>query len=639
MIKSIKIRNFKSIENMVFNFEAGNNIICLLGKNGSGKSTLFKAISFFFDNINKKFSDEIVVDKINPYIQKCTITITFDFHLLKIKSKNNQKLEPEFANLAKFSNYDEIEITMTQYKDGIITWSIDNSGVLQTIKNVFPLYYIDTRYLDLFSWDKLWKIINDLSISMPQIDEESIIKKFDETFEAVYGKKYTESKKILQSVFSENMISVDKYHFEDKLASAFSMRFGGKYFLINDRGLDFYSDGTNSFKYLVMLISLIPQISSTSCKFPIILVDEPEIGLHNTFICEFVSCVCRNIKQNALLFTSTHSPKIISEFANSREKYELYKINNYRLYSTINKMNLSWLESKALVSIKETECYFSDYLVYLEGETELQVFNNPDILSLYPKLSKVHFYAFDGNDSRMRNVYSNILNLGIGYKVIVDIDKILKYNQQTKKFKLANDGLLNPVKNNSKSKSDLFRFYKSTVDSEFDMCSVRTDIELLLKKEYNPVNDKHYLEGNYENLFKKISEYCEFNNFIVNRTTIEGELITLENIDKFLLFLDTLSLTKEGKDQHNEVRAIEDIKEKTAKVICECNGRTEMQNCAEITYKRIVGEKTSGWVSEWLKFYFDEFIGSARGEESKEQFIKDFPHLNNTLQIIESMVK
>ena len=171
------------------------------------------------------------------------------------------------------------------------------------------------------------------------------------------------------------------------------------------------------------------------------------------------------------------------------------------------------------------------------------------------------------------------------------------------------------------------------------MCSVRTDIELLLKKEYNPVNDKHYLEGNYENLIKKISEYCEFNNFIVNRTTIEGELITLENIDKFLLFLDTLSLTKEGKDQHNEVRAIEDIKEKTAKVICECNGRTEMQNCAEIKYKRIVGEKTSGWVSEWLKFYFDEFIGSARGEESKEQFIKDFPHLNNTLQIIESMVK
>ena len=72
---------------MTFDFEIGNNIICLLGKNGSGKSTIFKAINFFFDNINKKFSEEIAVDKINPYVQKCTITITFNFHLLKIKSK------------------------------------------------------------------------------------------------------------------------------------------------------------------------------------------------------------------------------------------------------------------------------------------------------------------------------------------------------------------------------------------------------------------------------------------------------------------------------------------------------------------------------------------------------------------------
>lgn len=623
---------------MVFNFETGNNIICLLGKNGSGKSTIFKAISFFFDNLNRKFSEEIVVDKINPYIQKCNITITFNYHLLKIKSKNNLKLEQQFDNLAKFSKFDEIEITMTQYKDGIITWNIDDSSVLQTIQKIFPLYYIDTRYLDLFSWDKLWKIINDLSISMPQIDEESILTKFDETFEAIYGKKYADSKEISQSVFSENMISVDKYHFEDKLASAFSIRFGGKNFLINDRGLDFYSDGTNSFKYLVMLISLIPQISSTSCKFPIILVDEPEIGLHNTFICEFVSCVCRNIKQNALLFTSTHSPKIISEFANSKEKYALYKVNNYRLYSTIRKMNLFWLESKALVSIKETECYFSDYLVYVEGETELQVFNNPYILSLYPKLSKVHFYSTDSNDSRLSNAYVNTLNLGIDYKVIVDIDKIINYN--CKKFKLKSDRFMNPVKNNIRNKSDLFMFYKSKCEREVDRESIIADIRSLLARTYESELNKHYFNnGDYDNLFRKISKYCNFYNFIVNRTTIEGELITLENIDKFLLFLDTLSLTKEGKNQHNEVRAIEDIKEKTAKVICECNGRTEMQNCAGITYKRIVGEKTSGWVSEWLKFYFDEFIGSAHVEESKEQFIKDFPHLNNTLQIIESMVK
>lgn len=307
----------------------------------------------------------------------------------------------------------------------------------------------------------------------------------------------------------------------------------------------------------------------------------------------------------------------------------------------IIKMNLSWLESKTLVSIKETECYFSDYLVYLEGETELQVFNNPYILSLYPKLSKVHFYAFDGNNSRLRNAYSNILNLGIDYKVIVDIDKILKYSNQTKKIKLANDELLNPVKSNTYSKSDLFRFYRSTFDSEVDMCSVREDIESLLTNDYIPAIDKHYLEDpNYGNLFKKISKYCEFNNFIVNRTTIEGELITLENIDKFLLFLDTLTLSKEEQKQHRQISLLEDIREKTARVICECNGKTETQDSAGNTNKHIVGEKTGGWVNKWMEFYFNNFIFPLENTELMlAQFKSDFPSLSNTLQIIKNMVK
>ena len=83
MITKIRIENFKSIEKIFFDFsEDRSNILCLLGKNGTGKSSVFKAIQFFFNNINKKFSDEIVIDSINPYIQKCTISITFDISLL-----------------------------------------------------------------------------------------------------------------------------------------------------------------------------------------------------------------------------------------------------------------------------------------------------------------------------------------------------------------------------------------------------------------------------------------------------------------------------------------------------------------------------------------------------------------------------
>lgn len=641
MITNIRIENFRSIEKMNLNIE--NNIICFLGKNGSGKSTIFKAIHFFFNNLNKKYSDNIVIDRINPYIQKCVISITFNIHLLNIKAQYNKKLESDFRRITKHLNFSssnkaEFELTMTQYRDGTIFWNIDDIEIRNTIKNVFPLYYIDTRYLDLFSWDKLWEIINDLSISVPQIEEEKYIEILDSAFEEIYGKKYSDSKEILTSLFTENSISLDKYHFESRLASAFSMRFGGNHFLINDRKLDFYSDGTNSFNYILLLISLIPKISITSCKFPIIIVDEPEIGLHNTYINEYVSCICENIKQNALLLMSTHSPKIISELANNTEKYSLYKVDSYRLYTLIKKMNLSWLKNKSIVTIKETECYFSDYLLYLEGETELQIFKNKYILSLYPKLSKVHFYSFDSNDSRLRNAHSNTLNLGINYKILVDIDKILKYDNKNNKFKLGNDILLNPIQYNIKNNLDLFNYNK--FPDNLNIKGIRELIEILLKETYTQVPNNHYFANrNYDRLIENVIKYCKYYNIIVNKTTIEGELITVENIDKFLSYIETLQIPNNDKLQHEKIKLITDKKEQTVKVICECNGRTELQNTGETKYKSILGKKTDGWVTKWIEYYFENYIEPiAEYNKKLIQFKKDFPSLNNTLQIVIDMI-
>ena len=574
MITSIKINNFKSIERMIFNVKY-SNILCLLGKNGAGKSTVFKAIRFFFDNIENKYSSDIGVDTINPYIQKCSISITFNIHLLRIKAQNNSKLNSEFENITKylsddFSNIDEIELTLTQYKDGTISWNIDNVEIRRTIRNAFQLYYIDTRYLDLFSWDKLWKIINDLSISAPHTNEDKYIDILDDAFSEIYGQKYLDSKDIIKSVFEQNNISMDKYNFDNRLSNAFSMRFGGNHFLVNERHLEFYSDGTNSFKYLLLLISLIPQISVTSCKFPIIIVDEPEIGLHNAFISEYVSRICKNIEKNALLLMSTHSPKIISELANSDEKYELYKIDNYRLHSIAKKLNLSWIENKAIVTVKETECYFCDYLAYVEGESELQLFKNKNIISLFPQLSKIHFYSFDGNDSRLRNAYSNTLNLGIDYRLVVDSDKIISFKN---KFKLGNDKLLNPLKNEKICNLESYRYYN---DESSNVKKLREEIIQLIKRKYKKINNGCCLE-NYELIISKVKEYCMAYNVIVNNTTIEGELITFENIDKFLLYIQTRELNKNQKRQHDNIISIADNIEKTYKVICECNGKSELQ--------------------------------------------------------------
>lgn len=68
MIKQIVIENFKSIKYASFNFHNKQDIVCLIGKNGSGKSNIFKAIKYYFDNINKPYSEEKIIDNNNPYL-------------------------------------------------------------------------------------------------------------------------------------------------------------------------------------------------------------------------------------------------------------------------------------------------------------------------------------------------------------------------------------------------------------------------------------------------------------------------------------------------------------------------------------------------------------------------------------------
>ena len=57
------------------------------------------------------------------------------------------------------------------------------------------------------------------------------------------------------------------------------------------------------------------------------------------------------------------------------------------------------------VSTRETECYFFDTLVYVEGETERQLFTNDRILGLFKSLRKIHFYSFDNNEPKLKAVH------------------------------------------------------------------------------------------------------------------------------------------------------------------------------------------------------------------------------------------
>lgn len=664
MIKKISIQNFKSIENAKFVFaNDSKQIICLIGKNGSGKSNIFKAISYFFKYINKPYSEEKIIDNSNPYIQKCIISITFDIGLLSKKADKNEVLRKKFENIKRYTSeytnftlaFDsEIELKLTQYRDGTIKWNIGDKSICNTIKNVFPIYYIDTRHLDIYTWDKLWKIISDLSSAKPQITQEKSEILLDETFKKIYGEKYINSKEKIENDFKKYDITLDKYNFESKYKMAFSMRFGGEHFMIDGHSLDYYSDGTSSFNYLKLLVSLIPKISELSCKYPIVLIDEPEIGLHNALITEFVDCLCDSINKNALSILSTHSAKLIADLSRiSFNNYSLYKIYQKGFHSVVNKMNTKWIDnSKHKVTIRETECYFSDNIVYVEGETEVQLFSHPKILELFDKLRNVHFYSFDSNDSRLRSVHSGIIDLGIPYKVIVDMDKIISYYNN--KFCIKQELLVNPLSNYNEKKGTIgsnnyklynpkkfeqYKFY-SHKQSDIDLMSIRNDIFKLKKKQFSFKNNKNYIEDNdYNHLMDLIIKFSNYYNVIVNWSTIEGALITYENIDEFIKFTKTRPI--KFARQHSIICNETDVKEKTVLMLGAYNGKSETFKKIKLNNQSISSEadKTSGWVRDWISYFFKNKIDMLLTKNEKRvEFKKFFPQLSTTLQVIESMV-
>ena len=661
MIKKIIIENFKSIEKVQFDFDKPTqDIICLIGKNGAGKSNIFKALKYFFEHIEKPYSDEEIIDNSNPYLQFSRISVTFDLSKLFIKSRQNQNLfsrfeiikayiervygqELDFNSTVSNGKSFQIELTLMQYRDGTIAWNINDKQIRKTIKSLFPFYYFDTRTLDLFTWDKLWQIISDLTSTISEKSQTECAELLDNAFESIYGKKYTKSAKILEDVFHENNIAFDSFRFDSRFKSALSVRFGGEKFTVNNRSLDYYSDGTDSYYYLLLVSTLIPKISDISCKYPILIIDEPEIGLHSEYITRFVKSVFEHVKNNAFMMFSTHSPLLICDLTNIKASYCLYKVARKRQHSVINKMNTAWLsDSNHRITVKETECYFAEYLVYVEGETEIQLFHNPHLLSLFPWLDKIHFYSFDSNHQRLKSVNSKELNLGTDYRLLVDIDKIIRYKPTHQKFIPSNVDI-NPL---NKKNVEYYDYYKK---GKNDREALTNNIKELMNKTYQSNGSFYIGDNDFISLITDIQTFCKMYSIIVNRTTIEGEIITQANTSEFLNFLSTEyfinnPINKEKQQQHSDILNVPDSYKKTCLIRCEFEGRIDAyvdNNSLIFNGKEIqsIADKTSGWINDWLNYYFTHNIDTVEDENVKISIFKrDFPSLFNTLQSFEKMI-
>lgn len=130
--------------------------------------------------------------------------------------------------------------------------------------------------------------------------------------------------------------------------------------------------------YLELLLRAIDAISKSKLKEPIILLDEPEISLHPRLIDELSDAlISTNSKMSILL--STHSSRLTKNLIISAEEIALYDVRLTEKYSTAYKMKLFPQyspTSTTRVTDDHVNSYFSRSILFVEGESELELFSN-----------------------------------------------------------------------------------------------------------------------------------------------------------------------------------------------------------------------------------------------------------------------
>lgn len=146
-IKSIEIKNFKSIDNLTINISQLNSFI---GKNGVGKSTILKAIQYFHENLIDLKASNKYFDTVNTYKNELSITIKYD--LSRIYDLSTENFRKKLFIMLLQNNYSIknkiIEVKMIQNKYKEIDWNIDYDE-RYIIFNTHPIYFCDTRSLSL----------------------------------------------------------------------------------------------------------------------------------------------------------------------------------------------------------------------------------------------------------------------------------------------------------------------------------------------------------------------------------------------------------------------------------------------------------------------------------------------------------
>ncbi|HIF9368801.1 TPA: retron Eco8 family effector endonuclease [Photobacterium damselae] len=456
-LKSVRIKNILSFEDCTITDFSDFN--CIIGKNNVGKSNFLKVLEYFYSNLK---NESVIPLSLNSnYSSIGRITITYDTTRLEevIKSRKNKSDYQKhiYSSLFKDDNFNlvlnrkirkEFKLTLTINKNGSISWSDKDKNVRRIINRIYPLFSIDVRKMDLYDWDKLWKTVSQLKfLNTKSLNTKQIIDFFDEKVS-----KKSNSYKDYVKIVGE-LTQASPYNYQDMILNYIKVGLSGHKFNIDGFELSTQSDGTNSHRFIELFLSLIITLTRREYITPIVYIDEPELGLHpklNERLIYNLHKLYNELKKNTdskklgkyatpypTVLMTTHSPNILKSviklFKNANE-HSVFHFGLQSRKTIVSLLNTRFKDKRFLnvFSDNEARLYFSDFILFVEGETELELFGNMNLVEKYDFLNKVDIYKT--NEVMLRSINPRASKAPIPYLNIYDADKMLTYNFDEKQL-------------------------------------------------------------------------------------------------------------------------------------------------------------------------------------------------------------
>ncbi len=549
-IKSIKIKNLLSFDELIINNL--NDVNCIIGKNNTGKSNLLKLIKFFYSKLDNK--RELPPTLNSNYSSFGTISIVYDTsRIYKIVTSNTNKGKSTFFKhiyntLFMDGQKDTFELVLKINYDNSTKWSITNNEILSTINYLYPFFEIETRHIDLYDWDKLWLIVSRLkSFNINNIKDDDIINFFDEKI----SQDSNSYKEYIETI--QNITKTGQYNYREKVLNFVKAGLKGHTFLIDEKSLETQSDGTNSHKFIEIALELLISLSRRDYISPTVYIDEPEIGLHpkrNEELIYKLHDVYKSYEKTKeerekrkyktpypKIIFSTHSPNIVKEIIKLFETKQqiLHFSKNNKNNTIVQKMNSTYDDERFLniFSDNEARLFFSNFILFVEGATEQEVFLNKKLINSFTNIKGEKFLqnidVYPSNNVILKYINPSYSNTSIPYLVLYDADKIINIDIQKNKLSFHSTNLNLPhyislYRNTyiGSKKYLIYNFLKQLIEKEK---SLVLDID----------NNKLYIQNHdYSLMINNINKnFGKKENYFFNKTTIEEVLI---NANSFCLF-------------------------------------------------------------------------------------------------------